>query len=82
MEIALVIAVGVMNLLCFMYGVKVGQSVKDSEPIEVPTVNPLEAYKEHKSKKETELEQQRIDTILRNIDRYDGTGNGQEDVPR
>jgi hypothetical protein len=41
----------------------------------------MQAVREHREKKEAEMEQEKIDTILRNIERYDGTGNGQEDVP-
>ena len=51
---------------------------------ELPKVelNPFKGYQERKDKKEAEFEQSRIDTIMRNIENYDGTSNGQEDVPR
>jgi hypothetical protein len=45
-------------------------------------MNPLEAVREHTAKKEAEYQQSKIDTILSNIDSYDGTGNGQKDIPR
>ena len=32
--------------------------------------------------KEAEAEKNRLDVILENIERYDGTGAGQKDVPR
>ena len=32
--------------------------------------------------KQAEAEQEKIDTILQNIERYDGTSIGQKDVPR
>ena len=48
-------------------------------------LNPIEAYKEHKEMKEQEkaydLKQRQLETELRNIDRYDGTSIGQEDIP-
>lgn len=81
MEIALVFVVGAMNIACFIIGAKVGQTVSKGEEIKTPTVNPLKAYKEHEAKKEAQMEQSRIDTIMRNIEGYDGTGRGQEDVP-
>lgn len=82
MEIALVLTVGAMCIVCFVIGARVGQKVVKGEDIKLPTINPLEAYKQHESKREQQKEQDRINTILKNIDSYDGTGIGQEDVPR
>ena len=83
MEALLIIAaVAASNIVCFMVGAKVGQTVSKGEEIKLPTVNPLEAAREHNAKKEAEYQQSKINTILRNIESYDGTGNGQEDVPR
>ena len=82
MEIALVLTVGAMCIVCFVIGARVGQKVVKGEDIKLPTINPLEAYREHEAKREQQKEQSRIDTILRNIESYDGTGMGQEDVPR
>ena len=81
-SIILVIVTGAMCIWSFMFGAKVGQAAATGEAIALP--NPVEAVKEHKEKKEAqkeaEREQARIDAILRNIDNYDGTGYGQEDV--
>lgn len=82
MTILLILAVGTLNIACFFIGAKVGQTVAKGEEIKLPNVNPLEAVKERHAKKEAEYEQGRVETILRNIDSYDGTGNGQKDVPR
>lgn len=81
MEALLLAIMGVANVLCFVIGAKVGQKVTKGEEIKLPTVNPLEAYKKHEQKKQAEMEQSRINTILQNIDSYDGTGRGQTDVP-
>lgn len=81
MEIALVFVVGAMNIACFLIGAKVGQTVVKGKEIEVPAVNPMEAYRKHEAKKAAQEEQNRIDTIMRNIESYDGTAIGQEDVP-
>lgn len=80
--IFIILTVGALNVVCFFVGAKVGQTVAKGEKIETPTINPMKAMREHQSKKEAEAEQNRIDTIMRNIDSYDGTSNGQEDVPR
>ena len=82
MEILLILAVGALNIVCFFIGAKVGQTVAKGERIETPTVNPMKIVREHKVKKEAEMAQDRTNIIMRNIDRYDGTGRGQEDVPR
>lgn len=49
------------------------------------TLNPIEAIKEHKEQKEQEkiydLQQRQLETMIKNIDRYDGNSLGQEDIP-
>ena len=82
MEVNLVLAVGILCIVCFWLGAKVGQTVSKGEEIKLPTVNPLKAYREHEAKKEAEMEQDRINTIMQNIESYDGTGNGQREVPK
>ena len=80
MELLLIAAVGTLNIVCFFIGAKVGQQVSKGEPIEMPSVNPMEKIREHRDKKAVEEEQSRLDTIIRNIENYNGTGEGQEDV--
>lgn len=78
METVIIAAVmAIANIMCFMLGVKVGMAAAKGEPIvqsfSFPKVDT-------KQPKEAEIQRQKIDTILRNIERYDGTGMGQEDV--
>ena len=80
MEILLVITVGALCIGCFLIGAKVGQTVSKGESIELPSANPFEAYRKSEAKREAKAEQDRIDKILRNVDNYDGTGRGQEEV--
>lgn len=84
MEVLLIIAavfvVGAMNILCFLVGAKTGQQVSNNEPVELPNLDPLKAYREREERREAQEEQDRLDTIMRNIERYDGTGAGQEDI--
>ena len=82
MEVLLLLVMALANALCFMIGAKVGQTVSKGEKVELPSVNPMEAYRKRESKKEADREQKRLDTIMRNIENYDGYGAGQEDVPR
>ena len=81
---ALLIAIlGALNIACFIVGAKVGQTVSKGEPIETPKLpNPMEIIEAKREKKAAKAEQEKIDTIMRNIECYDGTTRGQEDVPK
>lgn len=81
MEVITILAMGFVCAACFMIGAKVGQTVAKGEPVEVPNLNPVKAVEEHRAKKEAKQEKNKYETILRNIDSYDGTPYGQEDVP-
>ena len=81
MEIVLVAVVGLLCVICFIVGAVVGQAATNGVEIKSPIASPIKAFKEHEAKKEAEMEQHRIDVIMRNIEAYDGTGRGQEDVP-
>lgn len=82
MELLYLAVVTASNLLCFVIGARVGQKVTKGEEIKMPSVNPIQAYREYEAKMEAEHEQSKIDTIMENLERYDGTSNGQMDVPR
>ena len=86
MEALMLLVMGITNLACFIVGAKVGQMVSKGETIEAPTINPAEILREQRERREerrqAEAEQEKIDTILQNIERYDGTSIGQKDVPR
>lgn len=72
--------IGALNIACFFIGAKIGQMVVKGKEIEFPNINPLEQYRQHQDRKQAEEEKNKLDTILRNIERYDGTSIGQEDV--
>ena len=82
MEVLTLAVFGLANIFCFLLGANIGQKVVKGEKVEMPNLNPLGAIREHYSKREAEKEQERLDTILENIETYDGTSNGQRDVPR
>jgi hypothetical protein len=79
MEVLLLLVMGVMNIACFMIGVNVRQKVDKGEEVRLPS--PMDAVRAQQERKEAEIEKSRMDAILRNIDNYDGTASGQEDVP-
>jgi hypothetical protein len=72
----------IQNILCIIIGIKVGLALNTNK-VELPKVelNPVKVVKEHKANKEAKLERDKIETILANIENYDGTSNNQEDVP-
>ena len=83
MEILLIITVSVINIACFLIGAKLGNGKEVSSPVTI--------YREYKEKKEERIENEReaeearreierLEAIERNIERYDGTGAGQEDI--
>ena len=82
MDILTIVVTGALSILCFVVGAKVGQAVVKGEKVEMPSIDPLKAVREHQAKKQEEMERDRDNTILHNIDAYDGTAKGQKDVPR
>ena len=83
MEVLLIVAVGTLNIACFFIGAKVGQTVSKGEDIKAPEIkSPMKLYEEHLDREEAKRESEKLDIIMQNIERYDGTDNGQKDVPR
>lgn len=78
--ILLLLVSGVVNAFIFKLGANIGQAIVRGEKVEIPSINPLEAYRKHEARKEAEREQDKFDTIMQNIECYDGTGRGQKDV--
>lgn len=79
-EVLLVLSTGSICLLAFYFGSILGRGEQiPNKEINMP--NPLKIYREHQDKKEAQKEQERIDIIMQNIDSYDGTANGQKDIP-
>ena len=82
--LTMIICIGLMNILCFFIGAKVGQKVVKNEELKLP--NPVKSIKEdiqtYEETKEAMKEQEKLDTIAYNIDMYDGTSLGQREIPR
>ena len=73
------IVFAVSNILCFVIGAKIGQMVNKGDDI---NLNPVQMAREHKTKVEAQKAQDRMETIMQNIENYDGSSVGQRDVPR
>lgn len=81
MEVLTILAMGLVCMACFLMGAKLGQTVTKGEEIKIPSVNPMQAVRDNRARKEAEMEQDKFNKILLNIEKYDGTTKGQEDVP-
>ena len=77
MEVVTILAVGFVCVASFLAGVRVGRA-KDDPIVPIP---PSIVPKKEVKNKEAEMEKHRMDIILNNIENYDGTSRGQEDVP-
>ena len=82
MEALLLAVMAISNILCFMIGAKVGQKVAKGEDVELPSVDPVKTYREHKSRKEYDKVLGEYETVLENVEKYNGTSIGQREVPR
>ena len=80
--ILLVIAIGVMCLLCFIVGAKIGQKTVKGEDIELPTVNPVKVVRNYQEEAEARKEIEKLKIIEENIDNYNGTPYGQQELPK
>ena len=80
MELIYILALTISNIVCVIIGAKLGQKAVNGEQIELPTLNPMKAIREHQDRKEAEREADKFNTLMHNIDAYDGTSNGQKDV--
>lgn len=81
-SILLAITITTLNVVCFLIGASVRQKVDKGETVKLPNVNPVDLYHEHKAKEEQEKKEKQREVLLRNIERYNGTSLGQEEIPR
>ena len=79
MEIVLAIVIGALCIVSFIAGAKVGQAVRNGETVQV-LPDPIKAVRDQRVEREAEKERKRMETILSNIESYDGTGMGHKDV--
>ena len=72
------ILIAFINLLSFYLGAKIGQTVAKGETLKIPT--PVKVIEEIKETRERKKEQDKLNTMLENINNYDGTGAYQKDI--
>ena len=79
--ITLLFLFGVFIIVAYTLGLKNGQKLKNNEEIKLPEVNPVKIVKNEIESFEQKKKQDAYDTMMANIDNYDGTGLGQKDIP-
>lgn len=66
----------IISALClgigFYFGFKIGETKQ------LPNIK--RSIRENRQREEEDKERKKMEKILANIDRYDGTSNGQEDI--
>ena len=80
MEILTILTTGALCIVSFIMGAKTVQNVKKDKDIELPNINPLKAIRERQEHKEQKKEQDKLETIMQNVESYNGTSYGQKDV--
>lgn len=78
--ITLLFLFGIFIILAYTLGLKNGQKLKNNEEIKMPEVNPIKIVRNEIDAFEQRKKQDVYDTIMANIDNYDGTGLGQKDI--
>ena len=68
-------------IIAYNLGLRNKQILENKEEIKV-IPNPIERYKKYKQEKEIKGEIDKLNTVMGNIDIYDGTPNGQVEVSK
>ena len=79
--ISLLFLFGIFIILSYTLGLKNGQKLKNNEEIKIPEINPVKIVRNEIETFEQKKKQDAYDTMMANIDNYDGTGLGQKDIP-
>lgn len=78
MELYIILLVAVV--IGFIMGRMTVTKAEEPQPYKVINL-PVPKPKERKLTKEEKKELEKYTTIMENVENYDGTGNGQKDVP-
>lgn len=77
-SLLLVVFISLSNIACLIVGAKIGQKAYRGEDIKLP--DPVAKVQSFKDSQEHKKEQEALETMMYNIDVYDGTGLGQKDI--
>lgn len=73
---------GAVNVACFVLGAKISQQVAKGETVKLPkpVVETKKSRRQQREQEENDRERKWREAVLANIERYDGTSEGQQDV--
>lgn len=71
---------GLIIITSYTLGLKNGQKLAKKEEITMPNINPVKVVREIQETKEEQRRNASYDTMMSNIDNYDGTGLGQKEI--
>ena len=78
--ILLLFLFGIFIITAYTLGLKNGQRLKNNEEIKMPEINPIKIFRNEIESFEEKKKQNAFETMMSNIDNYDGTGLGQKDI--
>ena len=79
---ALALAVaGAVNVACFAVGVKASQQVAQGQPVKPEHPKRKETPPVPKAQAEDDRARRQLETVLENIESYNGSPYGQKDIP-
>ena len=78
--ILLLFLFGIFIIIAYTLGLKNGQKLKNNEEIKMPEINPAKIVRNEIESFEEKKRQDAFETMMSNIDNYDGTGLGQKDI--
>lgn len=78
--ILLLFLFGIFIIIAYTLGLKNGQKLKNNEEIKMPEINPAKIVRNEIESFEEKKRQVAFETMMSNIDNYDGTGLGQKDI--
>ena len=81
-KLLLVVAISAMNILSFCVGARIRQKVDRGEMVKVLPPSPAQVVRQERARADDDRERERFETIWQNIEKYDGTGKNQKEVPR
>lgn len=78
--ILLLFLFGIFIITAYTLGLKNGQRLKNNEEIKLPEINPIKIVRNEIESFEEKKKQNAFETMMSNIDNYNGTGLGQKDI--
>ena len=72
---------GAFILIAYTLGLRNGQKLSNNREVTMPELNPVKAIQNEIEEHDEKKKQEQFDIIMSNIDNYNGTGIGQQNIP-